>query len=52
MEAAAIRKGLPKESVNSFYQRVGSQDWIEFEKRNGFDKEIPPSGLRVEQENV
>jgi hypothetical protein len=51
MEAAAVSKGLPKESVNSFYQRKGTQDWEEFERRNGFDKDKPPSGERIEGEN-
>ena len=46
-----MAKGLPKESVNSFYQRKGTQDWKDFEHRNGFDLEICPAGLRVDGEN-
>ena len=35
MEAAAIAKGLTKESVDSLYQKKGTQEWIDFERRNG-----------------
>ena len=46
MEAAAIAKGLPKESVDSFYQKKGTQEWIDFERRNGFDLALNPAGPR------
>ena len=52
MGAAAVAKGMSKDSVDSFYQRKGSADWYAFEARNGFDKPLPPSGLRTESANM
>ena len=45
MEAAAESKGLPRSSVNSLYQKPGSETWKEYERRNGYDKPICPAGV-------
>ena len=42
MEAAAVAKGLPKESVGSYYQKQGTPEFAEFERRNGFDLTLRP----------
>lgn len=38
--AAAKAKGLGESSVDSIYMRRGTREFAEFEKRNGFDKEV------------
>jgi hypothetical protein len=47
MEAAAVAKGLPKESVDSIYQKKGTPAWDAYELRNGFKE--PVDGLLMEQ---
>lgn len=53
MVAAAKSKGLDERSVDSIYLRRGSKEFEEFEKRNGFDREINgESGLLMEQHSL
>ena len=53
MVAAAKAQGLDESSVDSLYQRRGTKEFAEFERRNGFDKEInPESGLLMEQHKL
>lgn len=40
MIAAAEAKGLLESSVDSIYQRRGTKEFDEFERRNGFDKKV------------
>ena len=40
MIAAAKAKGLDESAVDSIYLRQGTKEFEEFEKRNGFDKEV------------
>ena len=42
-------QGLPESAVDSIYQREGTDEWREYEIRNGFDKEINPAGNLMEQ---
>jgi hypothetical protein len=52
MIAAAKAKGLDESSVDSIYQRRGTKEFEEFERRNGFDKEVGESGLLMVQHGV
>ncbi|KAJ4167425.1 hypothetical protein NW754_011240 [Fusarium falciforme] len=53
MIAAAKAKGLDETAVDSIYLRKGTKEFEEFEKRNGFDKEINAnSGLLMEQHKL
>ena len=47
MIAAAKAKGLDESSVDSIYLKRGTKEFEEFEKRNGFDKEV--NSLLMEQ---
>lgn len=51
LEAAALAKGLPIESIYSIYQKEGTQAWRDYEHRNGFDKPISPAGFRRPEED-
>ncbi|KAF7192816.1 hypothetical protein HII31_05864 [Pseudocercospora fuligena] len=50
MVAAAKEKGLEESSVDSLYQRRGTQEFADFERRNGFDKEV--NSLLMEQHRL
>lgn len=53
MIAAAKAKGLDENSVDSVYLRKGTKEWEEFEKRNGFDKEVNgENGLLMQQHKL
>jgi hypothetical protein len=52
MIAAAKAKGLDESSVDSIYSRRGTKEFEEFERRNGFDKEVGESGLLMVQHGV
>jgi hypothetical protein len=53
MLAAAKAKGLSEDAVDSIYLRQGTKEFEEFEKHNGFDKEInEESGLLMEQHTM
>jgi len=53
MIAAAESKGLDGNTVGSIYLRRGTEEFREFEKRNGFDKEVnEESGLLMEQHKL
>lgn len=53
MVAAAKAKGLDPSTVDSLYMRKGTKEFEEFEKRNGFDKEVNPvNGLLMEQHRL
>jgi hypothetical protein len=53
MIAAAKAKGLDESSVDSIYLRRGTKEFEEFEKHNGFDKEVNPvNGLLMEQHKL
>ena len=44
---------MDEASVDSLYQRRGTQEFADFERRNGFDKEInAESGLLMEQHRL
>jgi hypothetical protein len=50
MMEAAKAKGLQDDSIDSIYQRRGTKEFEEFERRNGFLHDInPESGLLMEQ---
>lgn len=50
MIAAAKAKGLDESTVDSIYQRRGTKEFEEFERRNGFDKQVNEvDGLLMEQ---
>lgn len=50
MIAAAKAKGLDESAVDSVYLRRGTKEFEDFEKHNGFDKEInEETGLNMEQ---
>lgn len=50
MITAAKAKGLDESTVDSLYQRKDTKEFQEFERRNGFDKEINgETGLLMEQ---
>lgn len=50
MIAVAKAEGLDENAVDSIYLRRGTREWEEFEKRNGFDKEVNgEAGLLMEQ---
>ncbi len=53
MIAAAKAKGLDESSVDSIYLRQGTKEFEEFEKHNGFDKEVnTESGLLMDQHKL
>ena len=53
MIAAAKAQGLDESSVDSLYLRRGTKEFEDFEKRNGFDKEVNgESGLLMEQHRL
>lgn len=53
MIAAAKSQGLHEDCVDSLYQRRGTQEFADFERRNGFDKEVnPDNGLLMEQHKL
>jgi hypothetical protein len=53
MIAAAKAKGLDENAVNSIYQRRGTREFEDFEKRNGFDKSVnEKGGLLMEQHTM
>ncbi|KAL4882334.1 hypothetical protein BJY04DRAFT_217252 [Aspergillus karnatakaensis] len=53
MIAAARAKGLDENTVDSIYLRRGTKEFEEFEKRNGFDKEVnEANGLLMEQHRL
>jgi hypothetical protein len=53
MIAAAKSSGLDETAVDSIYLRRGTREFEEFEKRNGFDKEVNPiNGLLMEQHKL
>ena len=52
MIAAAKAQGLDESSVDSIYLRKDTEEWREFESRNGFDKEIGEAGLLMEQHKI
>ncbi|KAM5342288.1 hypothetical protein ACJ41O_013254 [Fusarium nematophilum] len=53
MIAAAKSKGLDANTVDSIYLRQGTAEFQEFERRNGFDREInQESGLLMEQHKL
>lgn len=53
MVAAAKAQGFDEASVDSLYQRRGTREFADFERRNGFDKEInAESGLLMEQHKL
>lgn len=53
MLAAAKAKGLDESSVDSIYLRRGTKEFEEFERHNGFDKEVNvENGLLVEQHKL
>lgn len=45
-------QGLPDEAVDSIYQKKGTREWTEYERRNGFDHEKNPSGDLTEQHPI
>ena len=50
MIAAAKTKGLDDSSVDSIYLRLGTREFEEFEKRNGFNIEVnEKAGLNMVQ---
>lgn len=50
---AAKREGRDEASVDSLYQRKGTKEFEEFERRNGFDKEVnAETGLLMEQHKL
>ena len=50
MIAAAKAKGLDESAVDSIYQRRGTQDFEDFERRNGFKLPVnEDSGLLMVQ---
>lgn len=53
MLAAAKAKGLDESSVDSIYLRRGTKEFEEFERHNGFDKEVNgENGLLMEQHKL
>ena len=53
MVAAAKAQGLDEDSVDSIYLRQGTKEFEEFERHNGFDKEVnEESGLLMEQHTM
>ncbi|EXJ95660.1 hypothetical protein A1O1_00782 [Capronia coronata CBS 617.96] len=53
MIAAAKSKGLDESTVDSIYLRQGTKEFEEFERRNGFDKDInAETGLVMVQHTV
>lgn len=53
MIAAAKAKGLDESSVDSIYLRQNTKEFEEFEKHNGFDKEVnKENGLLMEQHKL
>ncbi|KAF4967388.1 hypothetical protein FSARC_5046 [Fusarium sarcochroum] len=53
MIAAAKARGLDSNTVESIYLRKGTKEFEEFEKRNGFDREVNhDSGLLMEQHKL
>jgi len=52
MEAHYKAQGLPLSAVDSIYQREGTQEWKDYEARNGFNREINPNGNLMEQHDI
>ena len=54
MIAAAKAKGLDEDAVDSIYLRRGTKEFEEFERRNGFDKQVKEgqNGLLMEQHKL
>ena len=52
MVAAARARGLDEASVDSFYQRMGTQEFADFERHNGFHHDVCEAGLLMEQHKM
>ena len=53
MIAAAKAKGLDESSIDSVYLRRGTKEFEEYERRNGFDREVNSvNGLLMEQHKL
>jgi len=49
MVAAAEAQGLDPRSVDSIYLKRGTKEFDDFERHNGFDREVGEAGLLMEQ---